>query len=179
MADSRSLVTARLVLHRARARAGSLLALTATVAAAVAAVILILVVTDGAAALGRAAAPAGTPDDEVAAAVSIGAASLSSALPSLLLTVAGVAAAAVAQLGRLLAAAREHFLALQQQLQNRLHGDCAGHIRSPQAQSRQPPQIGAHLRARPPEGSKDPRSDPHRAVQYSNKSEIKTWLRPT
>ncbi|WP_248239735.1 FtsX-like permease family protein [Microbacterium kunmingense] len=108
MADSRSLVTARLVLHRARARAGSLLALTATVAAAVAAVILILVVTDGAAALGRAAAPAGTPDDEVAAAVSIGAASLSSALPSLLLTVAVVAAAAVAQLGRLLAAAREH-----------------------------------------------------------------------
>ena len=108
MADPRSLVTARLVLHRARARAGSLLALTATVAAAVAAVILILVVTDGAAALGRAAAPAGTPDDEVAAAVSIGAASLSSALPSLLLTVAVVAAAAVAQLGRLLAAAREH-----------------------------------------------------------------------
>jgi hypothetical protein len=108
VADPRSLVTTRLVLRRARARGGSLLALTATVAAAVAAVILILVVTDGAAALGRAAAPAGTPDDEVAAAVSIGAASLSSALPSLLLTVAVVAAAAVAQLGRLLAAAREH-----------------------------------------------------------------------
>ncbi|NYF15264.1 ABC-type lipoprotein release transport system permease subunit [Microbacterium sp. AK009] len=108
MADPRTLVTAGLVLRRARARAGHLAALAATVAVTVTTVILVLVVTGKAESLARADAAAGTPEDEVAAAVAVGAASLSSALPSLLLTVAVVAGVAVAQLGRLLAAAREH-----------------------------------------------------------------------
>ncbi|TQK18381.1 FtsX-like permease family protein [Microbacterium sp. SLBN-154] len=108
MADPRTLGTAGLVVRRARARAGQLGALSATVAVAVATVILVLVVTGDAESLARAAAAAGTPDDEVAAAVAVGAGSLASALPSLLLTVTVVAGAAVAQLGRLLAAAREH-----------------------------------------------------------------------
>ncbi|WP_124291779.1 FtsX-like permease family protein [Microbacterium sp. ABRD28] len=108
MADPRTIGTARLVVRRARARAGHLAALSATVAVTVATVLLILVVTGDAESLARAAAAAGTPEDEVAAAVAVGAASLASALPSLLVTVAVVAGAAVAQLGRLLAAAREH-----------------------------------------------------------------------
>ncbi|WP_322410213.1 FtsX-like permease family protein [Microbacterium invictum] len=108
MADRHALVTTRLVLRRTRARAGYLLALSATVAVAVATLLLILVVTGDAAPLARAAAPAGTPEDEVETAVALGAASLASALPALILTVAVVAGAAVAQLGRLLAASREH-----------------------------------------------------------------------
>ncbi|WJL94508.1 hypothetical protein QSU92_11040 [Microbacterium sp. ET2] len=108
MADPRTLVTAGLLFRRARARTGHLGALAATVAVAVATVILILVVTGEAESRARAAAAAGTPVEDVDAAVAVGAASLASALPSLLLTVAVVAGAAVAQLGRLLAAAREH-----------------------------------------------------------------------
>lgn len=107
MPDPRALTPARLIRLRAMTRWQLLATLAATVAVAVMTVLLLLVVTADAAVIARAAAPAGTPDDEVTAALAEGTAALGSVLPSLLLTVVVVAATAVAQLGRLVAAGRE------------------------------------------------------------------------
>ncbi|WP_194410255.1 FtsX-like permease family protein [Microbacterium cremeum] len=108
MPDRRALSSARLLGVRARARAGLLVSAAATVAVAVATVCLVL------AWLGRAVEVAGDPPppgvsaDDVARQVGAGAAALASAAPALVLMVAILAGTAVAQLARLVAAAREH-----------------------------------------------------------------------
>lgn len=98
----------RLLVARSRARAGLLASAAAAVAAAVATVwVLLAALARSAAAAGVPAPPAVTPE-EIAARTAAGTAALTSATPALLLLVAILAATAVAQLGRLLAAAREH-----------------------------------------------------------------------
>jgi hypothetical protein len=108
MPDPRLLMTARLLRLRAAARWPLLATIAATIAVAVATAVLVLTVTGQAADDARAAAPAGIPSDDLDARLTAGATALASSLPSLFLTVGVVAAVAVAQLGRLLAAAREH-----------------------------------------------------------------------
>ncbi|MBW9095066.1 hypothetical protein JNB62_15360 [Microbacterium jejuense] len=99
---------ARLLLRRSSARAGLLASAAATVAVAVATACLVL------AWLGRAVAVAGDPPPpgvdaaDVADQVAAGAAALASAAPALVVLVALLAGTAVAQLARLIAAAREH-----------------------------------------------------------------------
>ncbi|GAA5209704.1 hypothetical protein [Microbacterium kyungheense] len=99
---------ARLLMRRSSARAGLLASAAATVAVAVATVCLVL------AWLGRAVAVAGDPPPpgvdaaDVADQVAAGAAALASAAPALVVLVALLAGTAVAQLARLIAAAREH-----------------------------------------------------------------------
>ncbi|MCP2635748.1 hypothetical protein K0817_004105 [Microbacterium sp. HD4P20] len=108
MPDRRAPSSARLLGVRARARAGLLASAAATVAVAIATVCLVL------GWLARAAAGAGDPPppgmsaDEVAENVEAGAAALASAAPALVLLVAILAGTAVAQLARLVSAAREH-----------------------------------------------------------------------
>ena len=108
MPDRRALSSARLLWARARARSGLLSSAAATVAAAVATMCLVL------AGLRRAVDTAGEPpppgltSEQVADLVGIGAAALASATPALVLLVALVAGTAMAQLARLVAAAREH-----------------------------------------------------------------------
>lgn len=108
MPDRRALSSTRLLGLRAWARAGLLASAAAAVAVAVTTVCLVL------AWLGRAISVAGDPPppglsaEEVADQVDVGAAALASAAPALVLMVAILAGTAVAQLARLVAAAREH-----------------------------------------------------------------------
>lgn len=98
----------RLLLRRATARAGLLASAAAAAAVAVATVCLVLAWLQRAVELaGRTTLP-GVPADEVAAQVDLGALALVSAAPALVLLVAILAGTAVAQLARLIAAAREH-----------------------------------------------------------------------
>src|SRR6478735_7674575 len=108
MPDRRPLSTGRLLAARSRARAGLLASAAATVAAAVATVAVLLGSLSRAVETAGVPAPPGVPADEVAARVAAGTTALVSAAPALILLVAILAGAATAQLGRLLAAAREH-----------------------------------------------------------------------
>ncbi|WP_442574027.1 FtsX-like permease family protein [Microbacterium sp. F51-2R] len=108
MPDRRPLSTGRLLAARSRARAGLLASAAATVAAAVATVAVLLGSLSRAVETAGVPVPPGVPADEVAARVAAGTTALVSAAPALILLVAILAGAATAQLGRLLAAAREH-----------------------------------------------------------------------
>lgn len=108
MPDRRPLSTGRLLRARSRARAGLLASAAATIATAVATVAVLLGSLSRAVETAGVPAPPGVPADEVAARVAAGTTALVSAAPALILLVAILAGAATAQLGRLLAAAREH-----------------------------------------------------------------------
>lgn len=108
MPDRRALSPARLLALRARARAGLLASAAATVAVAVATVCLVLAWLGRAVFVAGDPPPPGVPADDVADQVEAGAAALASAAPALVLMVALLAGTAVAQLARLVAAAREH-----------------------------------------------------------------------
>ncbi|QIG39235.1 ABC transporter permease [Microbacterium sp. 4R-513] len=108
MPDRRPLSSGRLLWARSRARTGLLASATATIAAAVATVCALLASLARAVASAGTPAPPGVPPEQVAAQVAAGTTALLSAAPALLLLVAILAATATAQLGRLLAAAREH-----------------------------------------------------------------------
>lgn len=104
---SSSLTTGRLWRARARARGGLLASAAATVAVAVATVCLVT------AALARAAGEAGHPPppglsaEDVADQIALGSTALATAAPALVLLVALLAGTAIAQLARLIAAARD------------------------------------------------------------------------
>lgn len=108
MPDRRALSPARLLALRARARAGLLASAAATVAVAVATVCVVLAWLQSAVAAAGDPPPPGVPADDVADQVEAGAAALAAAAPALVLMVALLAGTAVAQLARLVAAAREH-----------------------------------------------------------------------
>jgi hypothetical protein len=108
MPERRPLSTRRLLQSRSRARLGLLASAAATVAAAVATVTLVQVWLAHAIAVAGDPPPPGIAAEEVAAQVDAGAAALASAAPALALLVAILAGTAVAQLARLIAAAREH-----------------------------------------------------------------------
>lgn len=108
MPDRRALSPARLLGLRAWARAGLLASAAAAVAVAVATVCLVLAWLGRAIALAGDPPPPGVSAEEVAEQVDVGAAALASAAPALVLMVAILAGTAVAQLARLVAAAREH-----------------------------------------------------------------------
>lgn len=108
MPDRRALSSARLLALRARARAGLLASAAATVAVAVATVCLVLAWLERAVSVAGDPPPPGVPADDVADQVEAGAAALAAAAPALVLMVALLAGTAVAQLARLVAAAREH-----------------------------------------------------------------------
>ena len=107
MPDRSALSSARLFASRARARVGLLVSAAITVAVAVATVGLVL------AWLARPVTafttpPPGVSADEVATQIEVGVVALASAAPALVVLVALLAGTAVAQLARLIAAAREH-----------------------------------------------------------------------
>ena len=108
MPDRRTLSSARLLRLRAGARAGLLASAAATVAVAVAAVSLVIAWLGHAVAVAGDPPPPGVSPADVAEQVDVGAAALASAAPALVLMVAILAGTAVAQLARLVAAAREH-----------------------------------------------------------------------
>ncbi|WP_203581541.1 FtsX-like permease family protein [Microbacterium hibisci] len=108
MPDRRAPSPTRLLRQRAWARAGLLASAAATVAVAVATVSVVIAWLERAVALAGDPAPPGVSADEVAAQARAGAADLSSAAPALVILVALLAGTAVAQLARLVAAAREH-----------------------------------------------------------------------
>lgn len=108
MPDRRALSVPRLLIARSRARLGLLASAAATIAVAVATVCALLAGLARAVATAGIPAPPGVSADQVADEVAAGTAALVSAAPALLLLVAILAATATAQLGRLLAAAREH-----------------------------------------------------------------------
>lgn len=99
---------ARLLLRRSGARTGLLASAAATVAVAVATVCLVLAWLGHAVAVAGDPPPPGVDAADVADEVAAGAAALASAAPALVLLVALLAGTAVAQLARLIAAAREH-----------------------------------------------------------------------
>ncbi|MBD3942195.1 hypothetical protein IF188_10850 [Microbacterium sp. NEAU-LLC] len=99
---------ARLLLRRSSARTGLLASAAATVAVAVATVCLVLAWLSRAVSVAGDPPPPGVDPDEVADQVAAGAAALASASPALVVLVALLAGTAVAQLARLVAAAREH-----------------------------------------------------------------------
>lgn len=105
---SSTLTTGRLLRSRALARTGLLASAAATVAVAVATVCLVLAWLARAVAVAGDPPPPGVAPEDVADQVDAGAAALVSAAPALVLLVAILAATAVAQLARLIAAAREH-----------------------------------------------------------------------
>ncbi|MET0296530.1 MAG: FtsX-like permease family protein, partial [Microbacterium sp.] len=80
----------------------------ATVAIAVATVCLVLALLDASVATAGRPAPPGVAPDDLADQIEAGASALTSAAPALVLLVAIIAGTAVAQLARLVAAAREH-----------------------------------------------------------------------
>lgn len=100
--------SARLLLKRSAARTGLLVSAAATVAVAVATVCLVLAWLGNAVAVAGDPPPPGVDTAEVADQVAAGAAALASAAPALVVLVALLAGTAVAQLARLIAAAREH-----------------------------------------------------------------------
>ncbi|RLK49005.1 FtsX-like permease family protein [Microbacterium telephonicum] len=102
------LATATLVWKRARLRLGLLAAASATVAVAVATVILVQAALGAAVAAASADPPAGVPADEFAAGLAQGERALAASAPALWLLVALLGGTAVAQIARLLTAAREH-----------------------------------------------------------------------
>lgn len=108
MRDRRSFSSARLLWSRARARAGLLASATAAVAVAITTVILVLAWLERTVAVAGTPLPPGVPVEEVAAQAAQGAAALASAAPALVLLVAILAGTAVAQIARLVAAAREY-----------------------------------------------------------------------
>ncbi|GAA5196146.1 FtsX-like permease family protein [Microbacterium jejuense] len=99
---------ARLLRKRSAARAGLLASAAATIAVAVATVCLVLAWLAHAVAGAGDPPPPGVDAEDVADQVAAGAAALASASPALVLLVALLAGTAVAQLARLIAAAREH-----------------------------------------------------------------------
>lgn len=105
---SSTLTTGRLLRVRARARTGLLASAAATIAVAVATVCLVLAWLARAVAVAGDPPPPGVEPEDVAEQVDAGAAALVSAAPALVLLVAILAGTAVAQLARLIAAAREH-----------------------------------------------------------------------
>lgn len=108
MPDRRALSSARLLRRRATARIGLLASAAATVAVAVATVSVVQAWLDRAVAAAGDPPPPGVSADDVADQVEAGAAALAAAAPALVVMVAILAGTAVAQLARLIAAAREH-----------------------------------------------------------------------
>ncbi|GAA5085407.1 hypothetical protein GCM10025760_04250 [Microbacterium yannicii] len=108
MPDRRALSSARLLRRRSGARAGLLASGAATVAVAVATVSVVLAWLARAVTVAGDPPPPGLAPDEVAEQVEAGGVALASATPALVLMVAILAGTAVAQLARLVAAAREH-----------------------------------------------------------------------
>ena len=108
MVDRRTLSTGSLLRTRSAARRALLLTAAATIGVAVMTVCFLLAALAGQIAGAGVPAPPGVPADELAVAVAAGTAALLSGAPTLLLLVAILAATATAQLGRLLAAGREH-----------------------------------------------------------------------
>lgn len=108
MPDRRAVSSVRLLRRRAGARAGLLASAGATIAVAVATVSVVLAWLDRAAITAGDPPPPGVSAEAVAEQVDVGAAALAAGAPALVLMVAILAATAVAQLARLIAAAREH-----------------------------------------------------------------------
>ena len=108
MPGRRPASTMRLLARRSRARLGLLASAAATMAVAVATVCVVLGGLVRAAADAGQSPPPGWAPDEVAASLAVGSEALAAAAPALVLLVALLAGTAVAQLARLLAAAREH-----------------------------------------------------------------------
>lgn len=108
MPDRSSLSAARLLGARSAARAGLLASVVGTVAAAVATVCLVQVALSHAVATAGDPPPPGVDPEDVAAQVDAGVVALVSAAPALVLLIAILAGTAVAQLGRLVSAAREY-----------------------------------------------------------------------
>jgi len=106
--DRRSMSSVCLLATRTAARAGLLASAAATAAVAVATVCTVLAWLSRAVAVAGDPPPPGLSAEEVAEQVEVGAAAASSAAAALVLLVAILAATAIAQLGRLTAAAREH-----------------------------------------------------------------------
>jgi len=108
MPDRRTLSSARLLRLRSSARTGLLASAAATVAVAVATVCLVLAWLSHSVLAAGDPPPPGVDPEDVADQVAAGAAALASASPALVVLVALLAGTAVAQLARLIAAAREH-----------------------------------------------------------------------
>ncbi len=108
MSDRRALSTARLLVARAHARTGLLATAAITIAAAAATVSLVLVWLARSVETAGDPPPPGVDTEVVQAQVDAGALALASAAPALVLLIALLAGTGVAQLARLLAAAREH-----------------------------------------------------------------------
>ncbi|KQZ85444.1 hypothetical protein ASD56_03670 [Microbacterium sp. Root166] len=108
MPDRRALSTARLLLARAWARTGLLATAAVTVASAAATVSLVLVWLARSVEMAGDPPPPGVEPAVVQAQVETGAVALASAAPALVLLIAILAGTGVAQLARLIAAAREH-----------------------------------------------------------------------